>query len=252
MATYRELMSRLDLLLGSPHVNAPDEPTRWEHMRIVIQQITNVALDADPAWITASTTLTVQDQQDIYQIVANDFGKPLLIETSDPTDPYHVARQIQMCSWASEDMVSAVAGNTPVRVGGFGGYQHTAQAMAFRREPGIVYVRVLPTPSASAIYKIYYETATPNDSSLDNQPFMPYVNSYIVTATALAVLPECKWSDLDAQGNKDKRAEKRAILGPMALQMERETRRMLLTDRQQQKTSMAGFDDPSYFNDQNG
>lgn len=244
-------MSRVDLMLGEPHPNSPSEIVRWEYMRTVIQQVTNIALDAAPSWITGTTTLTVSDGQDIYNLVANDFGKPILVETSDDTDPYHSPRPIPMTSWASEIVNSDNTANTPIWVSNTGGYTHTARAFAFRREPGILYVRVLPKPTATATYRIYYETASPNDSSLDNIPFMPYVNSYIVAATSAALLPLCKWTDMEAMANVNRQATMMKTLAPMVAQLERETRRILATDKQQGKLQSRGFDDLGYLSDQN-
>lgn len=252
MATYRELMSRVDMLLGAPHPNAPSEPIRFEHFRTVLQHVTNVALNAAPSWITNKLDLPVVDGTEIYTITAPDFGKPLLVETCDPSDIYHQPRQIAMSSWASELMVSDGISQNPGWTSSNSGLVHTARVMAFRREPGVVYVRVLPKPSISALYRIYYETSGVNDSSLDNQLFMPYGESYLVAATALALLPECKWSDLDNTGNAAKRADKFKTLSIMTAQLEREHRRILATDKQQGKLQAVGFDDASYLADQNG
>lgn len=249
MSTYRELLSRVDLLLDEPHAASPSIPVRWEVMRGALQQMTNIVLDAPPAWSIHNVDFTVADGVDTYTLVANDFGKPVLIETVNSGDPYHVPRPIAISSIESL-LSSAFPGSSGEDLGG-NGVLHTARAIALYRDSGNVKVRVFPVPSMAATYRVYYEVASANDDSLDNQMVMPALDNAIVYTTVVGCLPRCKWSNLTDAANAAKRSEMLKVYAPLALQQEREARRYLATDKQSGRATLTGYDDAGYLSDQN-
>lgn len=219
-------------------------------MRVVLQQVTNVALNAPPAWSIHNTDLTVADGIDTYTLVADDFGKPILIETVNAGDAYHVPRPIAISSLESI-LLSNAPGSSGEDIDG-NGVSHSAQAIAVYRDSGSVKLRVLPVPASAATYRIYYEIASPNDDSLDNLGIVPAGDAFIVSATALGLLPHCKWALLDEAQCSRKRSEIAKILGPMTALLERQWKIYLMTDKQSGRITLPGFADDNYIADQNG
>lgn len=239
-STYRELLSRVDLLLGEPHPANPSQPTRWEVFQGAVQLVYNVALNAPVSWVTRNTTLSVYENQDTYTLNHADFSKDILVETIDLADPTHVSRPVSRSSLQSEPLTFFPQSGESVTVDGV---MHSARVMAFYREDGVVKVRVMPMPTTSADYRVWFETASPNTDSDLNSLFSPAGESYIVTLCALNLLPHCQWAGMGKEETKQKRRDLKEILAANVAVHEKAWRVYLATDRQSGVVRLRGFDD---------
>lgn len=240
MPSYRELLSRVDLLLGEPHPTHPSLPIRWEAMRGAVQLITNVALNTSVAWSVNSTKLTVHPDVETYTIKEGNFGKDVLIETIDESNPNHISRPVSRSSLQSSPYTFFPASGDSVTVDGSA---HSARVMAFFREDGSLKVRVSPIPTLTATYRIWYETNTTNTDSLGNSLFSPVGESYLVALVAFNLLPYCQWPGLDAKQVIQKRAELRETLAASVAIHEKQWRIYLSNDRQAGVVRLRGFGD---------
>lgn len=246
--SYRELISQIRLNLLEPHPAKPSEPIIWNNLRQNARLLFNQALNTPVSWAIESFTLDMDENNDLYQLQAENFGKDVLIETMDDTDPNFVGRPVRRMSLQS----SPLGGNEPY-ITGFDyshtmlGEKHSAQTMViYRDSAGNVWVKVLPKPHTAAQYKFWYETAEPNTTALDN--FFPILagQDLLCLSTALSCLPGAEWAGMTKQECADKRRELGLTLGNDVKRHDDAYRRYIATDRQAGLTVMRGFQDDEY------
>ena len=238
-STYRQLLSRVDLLLGEPHPANPSLPTRWEVLQGVTQLIFNVALNSPVSWTVQHTEITVADSIDTYTIAAADFGKDLLVETYDPSDLLHTPRPVSRTSLQSQIYTTFPASGTVT----VDGVTHSAQSFAFYRENNATKFRVFPTPTTTAWYRVWYETASPNTDSDQNSLFAPAGETYLVSLCALNLLPYCQWAGMDKNETMEKRRNLEKILAANVAIHEKQWKIYLASDRQSGLVRLRGFGD---------
>lgn len=247
--TYRELISQIRLNLLEPHPAKPSEPVIWTHLRQNARLLFNQALNTPVSWAIESKILDVQQDKELYLLTAQNFGKDVLVEPIDVNDPNFVARPVRRMSLQS----SLLGGNDPY-VTGFDhshtmlGDKHSANTFVFYRDSaaGSVHIKVLPKPHAAAQYKIWYETAGPNTTALDN--YFPILagQDLLCLRTAFDCLPGAEWSGMTMAECADKRRELGLTLGPAADAHNDQYRRYIATDRNAGLTAMRGFQDDIY------
>jgi hypothetical protein len=249
--SYREMLGRCFLNLGEPHPAFPGEPVLWRALADNAQLMFNQALAAPPNWSTSQQpiNLIVTENQDEYLLPAGNFGKDVLVETADDSNPYHKPRPVRRMS-----LQSAGIGGDDLYVEAYNsalleGVKHTVQTMAFYRADGGVYVRCYPKPpigAQPAMYKIWYELAEPNLDSDANNFIVPAGVPLLCLRASFTVLPHTRWSGFDDKQNAAKRKELAVTLASDKADHERQWTRYLATDRQAGLTVMRGFDDASY------
>lgn len=247
--TYRECLSRVIQMLGEPHPVYPSEPAIWRALADAAQHLFNQAMNSPVAWSISSIDLDVVADQDEYLLPAPDFGKDVLIETVDPTDPNHVPRPVRRMS-----LQSSLIGGYDLYAERYGslwltGVKHTVQTMALYRKDGAVYIRTLPKPpvgAQTAKYRVWYERMEANTDSDANNFIVPAGVPLLCARAAFTVLPHAQWSGFNDAQNANKRKELAVTISSDKTDYEREWKRYLATDRQPGVTSMRGFDDASY------
>lgn len=245
--TYRELISQIRLNLLEPHPACPSEPVIWNSLRQNARLLFNQALNTPVSWAIESFTLDVDENNDIYLLPAANFGKDVLIETIDDTDPNFVSRPVRRMSLQS----SLLGGNAQyVYFGDFSssiGEKHSAQTFVFYRDTsGNVSIKVLPKPHTAAQYKIWYETAEPNTDALTNFFPIPAGQDLLCLSTALSCLPGAEWAGMTKEECADKRRELGLTLANDVKRHDDAYRRYIATDRQAGLTVMRGFQDDEY------
>src|SRR5262247_1090720 len=250
--TYRELISQIRLNLLEPHPAKPSEPVIWNALKQNARLLFNMALNTPVSWATESHILDVNENDDTYLLPAANFGKDILVETIDPADPNHVPRPVRRMSLQS----SLLGGNSPYIQNWDHTYQmlgekHSAQTFVFTRDSAIgnVSIRVLPVPHTSAQYKIWYETAEPNATALDN--YFPILagQDLLCLRVSLSCLPGAEWSEMTPEQCAEKRQELGMTLGADVKAHTDAYRQYIATDRQAGLTAMRGFQDSEYWED---
>src|SRR5262245_36145551 len=99
--SYREIISQVRQYLLEPHPARPHELLIWQHLRQNARLLFNQALNTPVSWALGSKTLDVNENDDIYLLNAPNFGKDVLVETIDETDPDHQSRPIRRMSMQS-------------------------------------------------------------------------------------------------------------------------------------------------------
>jgi hypothetical protein len=246
--TYRELISQIRLNLLEPHPNHPSEPVIWTHLRQNARRLFNQALNTPVSWAIEWHVLDVNENDDLYLLPAQNFGKDVLVEPIDVSDPNFVGRPVRRMSLQS----SLLGGNTPY-TSDYGylnmlGEKHSANTFVFIRDSaaGNVRIRVYPKPHMAAQYKIWYETSEPNTTALDN--FFPILagQDLLCLSTAFSCLPGAEWSDMSREESADKRKELGVTLGSDVKGHADEYKRYIATDRNQGLSVLRGFQDSEY------
>lgn len=247
--TYRECLSRVSMMLGEPHPVAPSEPMIWRALSDAAQHLFNQAMNSPVSWAITSIDLDVVADQDKYLLPAQDFGKDVLIETIDTSEPNHTPRPVRRMS-----LQSSLIGGYDLYAERYGsqwleGAKHTVQTMVVFRENGQVYIRTLPKPPVGALtaqYRIWYERMEANTDSDANSFIVPAGVPLLCARAAFTVLPHAQWAGFDDAQNANKRKELAVTITSDKTDYEKEWKRYLATDRQAGVTSMRGFDDESY------
>lgn len=152
-------------------------------------------------------TLTVASGQTEYLLpVGNEWGRPIDVYTTDPSNSSFIERQIEFTDLGDRLMDWDAPRN-------FQGYLdsagHTAQRMMFYKKgfSNDQYVSVWPAPSGSSSYKILYSVGNwSTDMSLDDSPLLTQHHAMIVVKTAMDAIPGASWFD-DEKENRLRRNE---------------------------------------------
>jgi len=244
--TYRQLQSRVRMLMGEPHPSHPSEPVLWRHLADQAQLLFNQTLNQPVSWAVDSVQFSVDESTDIYAMPAQNFGKDLLIETLDELDPNHVPRPVRRMSLqssvyggeASYFGVNQLPGN---------GEKHSAQTMAIYWEDGNPWLRLYPKPTRQADYRIWYEIAGPATTTDSSNLDIPAAGqAYLTAIVAASVLPLAQWAGLSFDQNSQQRKEFAASLAVTLPQHEKAWRSYIANDRQSGVVIARGFDDRAY------
>lgn len=157
----------------------------------------------DRNWFINSFTLTVVGNTESYEIAQTDWGRPLLVETADSTDPQHIRRVIPIMDLA--DRTQLYEGTVIAMTGLPLSNKHTATSVAIYKTPSLQnMIRFTPGPSQSADYIITYE---PNRAAAvtfgGNVIFLEQFQNLLIADLALTCLPYCGYEeDVIETGNR--------------------------------------------------
>lgn len=239
MATFAEICQGVRAMLDDPQSQRPNPRVILEHYKANAQLLLTQAQNSAVSWSVSSTILTTAANTDTYLITAPNFGKDVLVHTIDPSNDWHVEREIPRISLQSRQQ-----GYFGPKEATTNGAYHSAELMVFYREAGATYVQVRPQPAGSVQYKIWYDTEVIDDVTLGGSPIVPVSHPYLQMRVAASCLPYCVWTG----GPEDE--TKRANLQRMFLANLQEQRdaflKYLATDRQIGVTVRRGFDDEVY------
>jgi len=130
-----------------------------------------------------------------YIIAAPDFGRPFLVYTSDPSDPYHVRTEIPMTLMQNADRLYDGPQQT------YSAYQHTASQICFYRSNGNWMARPVPIPGGNGEYCVWYETQYTNNA-MEDRVGVENFHHLIRVQAALSVLPDCEWRGITKRENR--------------------------------------------------
>lgn len=249
--TYRELIFQIRENLLDPHPMHPREQIVYRHLKQNSQLLFNHLLNQPPNWALESTQVDVAQDQHEYTITAENFGKDVLVETMDDSDPQHVARPIRRMSLQSSLLGGRDVYTWPSVSMTTAGEKHSAHTFVFYREPsGAIKVRVEPIPTMAASYKVWFETMEP-DVSLG--AFFPVAmgESLLCLQSAFDSLPGAHWPGFTKTEDSDRRKELAVTLGAAAKAHQLEYKRFAATDTKRGRIVATGFQDDSYIIDQN-
>lgn len=208
MATVQEMMSNVRLRLGDP---LPEKPGARHILKAVLdhtQSVYNQLNNVSRGWSVREIPLQVSANQDDYLLAAADFGKPLLVLTSDPSFSSHWERSVPFYEIQNLNLAYDGPRDGANWMSGFiDGSNHTAAGLAFYRVEGdAVRVRVRPVPQASATYKITYMTGDWRTSAaLESSPVLREHHQLIEVRASLSVLPVAEWEGCDTKENQGQR-----------------------------------------------
>lgn len=146
-------------------------------------------------WFVGSFDLIAVPSRELYDVTADDFGRPITCETVDTSDPYnHIRREIPIGDLQDYNIfyngtVRAGSGTTTSTD------KFSAQFMAFyRTTSNELKLRVVPMPSTAATYRFWYEPNRPTPARLNSSlTFLEQFKNLLVADTALACLPYCRF-----------------------------------------------------------
>lgn len=145
---------------------------------------------SDSNWVLGSKTIVVAPGIDTYVIEDEDFGRGVMVETSNAeTNELYLRRQLDLVDKQNInpmriEPVLATAVTTPY-------YKHNSYRVAFYtdKNDGLQRIQFDPTPLASATYKIFYEPVGLNKPDIaSNVFFLRNFTALLKTATALKCL----------------------------------------------------------------
>jgi len=235
-------------LLDYPDPQSPTPLQVYEAVCNEGQLLLNIALNSATSHSVAYFDLTAVSGVDTYNVTAADFGKDVLIHTVDDSDPLHVERTIPRINLQSRE--EAYFGPKQAGGGGAAG-GHSAQVFVFYRTNGVPFIQMRPQPDDTAVYRVWYETAT-FAPTLADSAVVPASHRLLVIAASLASVPYCKWSSLSAEIQVRKKGELTDTLAAQKREHVEAFRRYIATDRKAGAHVRRGFDDASYFDDQYG
>lgn len=173
-----------------------DDPADHILLNIMLEKIADHCLQLNNTqnhWSVSNTQLTVSAGDEDVPVGAADFGRPFLVYTTDPTDPYHWRREIPFTLMQNADWNYLGPQQSQSQ-------EPSAVQMAFYRTPASDpqwMARVSPIAGASATYELWYEANYDTiNPSLGDAPGLGPFHHLIRCETALDALPSCAWGKL--------------------------------------------------------
>ena len=171
-------------------------------------------------WAVMDLELEVSAGTEDYIIPVADFGKPFLVYTEVPNDPYRPRIEIPFSLIQNTDLFYS----GPRQVYANNDNIPRAVVFTFYRKPEGFYARVTPVPGGSSTYRIWYEIAPAPPGSLGDTPGITPFHHLIRIQTAIAALPYCAWGHISADAEQDKHVRrwelKTETLGKVFLKQE--------------------------------
>lgn len=201
MATISTNIAMVRQRLLYPEPNTPADP---DLLNIMLEKVSDHCLQLNNTqnhWSVATIPLSVAPGVEDYPVpVDSGFGRPFLVYTIDPSDPYHRRREIPFTLMQNADQNYRGPQQSQVQ-------EHSAVEMSFYRTPASNpqwYVRLTPIPGAVADYQLLFESIyDPQAASLGDQPGLTPFHHLIRVETALDALPGCAWGKLSVREDRE-------------------------------------------------
>lgn len=181
--------------LGEPSEGSPSTRQILQKIKDVAQLLHLEMQNSAIAWDVANFQISTVVGQSDYLIPAapEQFGKDFRVITIDPSNRFHVSREIRRCDMGDNDNFY----NGPVQSNTNG---HSAVVCNFYRQGQAIYLRLVPSPGEGGkLYEIWYETASGLMDSTGDTPVMAPFQRYLNIKAALSLLPLCKWGNLSGK-----------------------------------------------------
>lgn len=196
MSQIHKLIAEVRVLLDEPNHQHPTERHLWTIMTYQLQNYMNELQNTGQNWNIASWQLDVLPNISEYSITAPDFGKPIYILTKSD-DPQVAEREVRIVDIQNFDFLpprgQAWAWNES---------KHTAAAIAFYGKGTLAtnhFCKLVPKPITPAAYTVWYKTGLLPELALTTDLLVPEHHQLLVTRTALAAIPYCRWWAIDKQ-----------------------------------------------------
>lgn len=209
------MMANARTLMDDP---SPQHPSDRHLLKIVLlhaQDLINKANNSGKAWATGETPLVVSRNVGDYQIAQPaDFGKPLVVLTTDAANTAHWERPVDVYELQNLDFAySGPADGANLSRAFADGSTHSAAGVAFYRkqgDDGQVWARVRPVPQEAATYTIIYSVGNWADQAgLASSPVLREFHDLIEVRSALSALPSARWWDESSEEGRRANREKR-------------------------------------------
>ncbi len=167
MSTLSELIAGVRLALEYPLPGVLTDEKILDKLSDSSQLMLLEAQNTGISWCVNKFDLQVGIGQPDYGYIlpAPDFAKDIMVRTCDPSDPFHVSREITRVS--PQDVDQYYAGPETTTAGPL----HTAVCVTVHRVGGMAYMKFFPAPYQNAIYRIWYETGSFPSQDLGTEPF---------------------------------------------------------------------------------
>lgn len=196
MSQIHQLIASVRLILDEPNHAHPTERHIWQILTFQIQNLMNELQNTGQNWNIASWELNTLPGVNEYSIPITDFGKPIFILTKSD-HPDIEEREVPIVDTQNFDYLPSRGHAWAWNEG-----KHSAAAIAFYGQGATAtghFCKLIPKPTQAAAYTIWYKTGLLADLALDSDMLVPEHHQLLVTRTALAAIPYCRWWSIDKQ-----------------------------------------------------
>ena len=190
MPTQNDNIGAIRRRLGFPLPDSPSDPLLMQLLLDQTAHYTASLANTRNHWSVDKYDQSVSAGTEDYVVPAGqNFGRPFLVHTADPNDPYHSRREIPIVLMQDADLRYVGPQQSGLVA------DHTATEVIFYRRYENWFVRFVPIPGGSATYSIWYETVYEYGSPDENIGVNAFHHLLRVQA-ALSALPHCGWRDM--------------------------------------------------------
>lgn len=233
-----ESISDIRTHLLDPNPDEPNPRNVYLKLQDAAQLLHLEAQNTSTAWDVFSTTLTTSQGQPDYLVSAGFFGKDLRIVTRDQNNPQHCPREVRRCDLQDIDQYY----QGPERAVASG---HSAVVMAFYRQSGSIFVKIVPTPVDSREYEIWYEGDLQEPMSLGDSPNIAPFQRYRNLKAAISLIPACKWAELEKKDTQERMKNLAFSLSSQVQDYQRAWQKYITSDRQDGVNVRIGYGEGS-------
>lgn len=200
MPTVTENISQIRQRLKEPDPQHPTDPQILniliEHIYDHCAQLQNTANHWSIGWTEINASSGTED----YLVTAQDFGRPFLVYTDDPSSSFHHRREIPFSLLQNVDQRYS----GPEQSGSSGATHSACEISFYKKSPSspVWWARFTPIPGESSKYIVGYE-ANYEFGSLGDSPGVSSFHHLIRVQTALSVLPLCEWGEVSIIANRE-------------------------------------------------
>lgn len=174
--------------LGNPLPHAPTDAVLLEFLLDQMMYQHTELVNTRNHWDIGNTIIVTAGGTEDYLVPATDFGRPFLVLTSDPSNSYHIRREIPIRLLQDASQIYAGPQQTQ------SASEWSAAEIVFFRKANSWYARPVPIPGGSGTYVIYYEVNTYLPTGLgDTGGGLEAFHNLVRVQTALSALPQCEW-----------------------------------------------------------
>lgn len=199
------------LKLGDPRPDRPGDFLLLQQVCTEIRTLLRHKRNVGEPWNYDDTFVEVTPGESTYQINVANFGIPMAVLTSDPSNPNHYTRVIPFYSPANIYYDYALPENFGAYLFSPDGSQSTALRCSFFWRNNQPYIEFLPTPYLVAAYRIRYLMSANgvNDQALTQSPLSEEDCDLVVVRLAKHLLPNTEWNAPDTLAGQNYNSNKR-------------------------------------------
>jgi hypothetical protein len=207
-------MSRTRTRLGDPRAQSPGDSQILDEVCTQIRSVQRFKQGTGNPWSFGTTYVDVANGEETYQINAANFGTPLAVLTSDPSNPSLVVRRIPFYCPQNLNFDWGFPQNWGAYVFPYDGSNCTASRCSIYWQNNLAYIQFQPIPQLPASYKIQYLTSANgvNELALEATPLPEQDCDVVVLGAAKNLLALSEWWDGGSKDGREQNAERRRNL----------------------------------------